>query len=555
MFSSADMNWKRPSTEWIIAAVAALGVAAANAYVHGWFLEHYTEEVGFDDGHIVAFATRLIQNHWLPYVDAICHRGPLLYWYAALIQRLFGPYSWVGIRVCTLVAALLATASSFFAGAAARRPLAGVFSGGIFAYLSTYGMPPGAGLSLGGEHVAVPLALCAVGWVALAVNFGVNERRRGAYLLLAGACACLAMLAKQTSALLVFPLFLWVLAWAFGTQGTSGRAACWRLVKFALGWAATAAAVLALYAYNHALHTFVYWFFTYNMDVYMAPYRYTNKAQAVLAWVQDQPIVALAVALPFGAALVSPLFEIDSLSPRRLLAAYARVGFETTSAIIGISMMASALATMRFWPHYFLIVGPWAGMIVGLRAEQALRARPALGRTLGYAGLSALIVSIVWFGAIRRITNMTAEQKSGSWAPARPDAICTEVDRYTKASDGLFAWGFDADLYISCQRRPVTRYVTSHFVAGVVPPFWAQPNPAYVARDSRATVAAEIRAARPPLILDDPAALSNFGMKQVPELAEILDHDYCSLGAVTGRGGRTVQLYLRKERAECAGHT
>ncbi len=549
------MKRTRPSTEWIITAIAALTIAAANVFVHGWFLQHYTEGVGFDDGHIVAFATRLIQNHWLPYVDAICHRGPLLYWYAALIQKIFGPYSWVGIRVCTLVAALLATASSFFAGAAARRPLAGVFSGGIFGYVCEYGMPPGAGLSLGGEHVAVPLALCAVGWVALAVNFGMNERRRGAYLMLAGAFACLAMLAKQTSALLVFPLFLWVFAWAFGAQGTPNRAAWVRLAKFALGWGATAAAVLALYAFNHALGTFVYWFFTYNMDVYMAPYRDAEKLKAVLAWAQDQPITALAIGLPLAAALVSPLFEIDSFSPRRLLAAYARVGFETTSAIIGISMMASALSTMRFWPHYFLIVAPWVGMVVGLRAEQALRARPALGRKLGYAGLGAVMTAITWFGATRRISNMATEQRSGSWAPARPDAICDEVDRYTKPSDGLFAWGFDADLYISCQRRPITRYVTSHFVAGVVPPFWGQPNAAYVARDSRATVAAEIRFARPPLILDDPAALSNFGMKQVPELAEILAQDYCLLGAVTGRGGRTVQLYLRKERPECAGHS
>jgi hypothetical protein len=521
--------------------------------VHGWFLRHYTEGVGFDDGHIVAFATRLIQNHWLPYVDAICHRGPLLYWYAAFWQRIFGPYSWVGIRTCTLVAALLSTASAFFAGAAARRPLAGAVSAAVYSYMCVFGMPAGAGLSLGGEHVAVPLALSAVGWTALAMNFVKDERRRLLCLIAAGACACLSMLAKQTSALLVIPLVAWVFAWGFADVATARKTALYRLLALVGGWGMVAALVLGLYAAKGALGTFFYWFFTYNMDVYMAPYRDAEKGKAVLAWINDNTVTALAIALPLGSALLSPLSELDSFHPRRVLAAYQRAGFEVSSGIIGIFMWVSALATMRFWPHYFLIVVPWVGLVVGLRIEQVLLARPRLGRKIGYAAIGGLVVGIAIFGATRRLVTMAAEQRSGSWAPARPDAICDAVDRYTKPDEGLFAWGFDADLYISCARRPITRYVTSHFVAGVVPPFWSQPSPDYVAKDSRATVAAEIRAARPPLILDDEAALPNFPMRRVPELARILKSDYCALGPVTGRGGRTVHLYLRKDRPECAG--
>jgi hypothetical protein len=89
-------------------------------------------------------------------------------------------------------------------------------------------------------------------------------------------------------------------------------------------------------------------------------------------------------------------------------------------------------------------------------------------------------------------------------------------------------------------------------VAGIVPPFWNDPKPEYVAKNARETVAKEIEAARPPLILDSPSALGSFSIKRVPDLAQILERDYCSIGSATGNSGRPTDLYLRKDRPECA---
>src|SRR5262249_10355158 len=82
---------------------------------------------GFDEGYINAFAVRMNDGHMLPFVDAVSHRGPVLYWIAALAVRWGRATPWLPLRVAALVVELSAIGFTFAAAWRERR----TFTGGI----------------------------------------------------------------------------------------------------------------------------------------------------------------------------------------------------------------------------------------------------------------------------------------------------------------------------------------------------------------------------------------------------------------------------------------
>src|ERR1043165_130300 len=74
------------------------GIAALYGLRAAWFFYAHNAPVHFDDGYVTAVGERLLSGHWLPYVDAASHRGPVMYWLAALAQALGGRMEWYGVR-------------------------------------------------------------------------------------------------------------------------------------------------------------------------------------------------------------------------------------------------------------------------------------------------------------------------------------------------------------------------------------------------------------------------------------------------------------------------
>ena len=67
----------------------------------------------------------MIQGSWLPYVDGVSQRGPMLYWIVAVAQKLWDPYGWGGMRALGMLCLIATVAGSFVAGFANRLPLGG----------------------------------------------------------------------------------------------------------------------------------------------------------------------------------------------------------------------------------------------------------------------------------------------------------------------------------------------------------------------------------------------------------------------------------------------
>jgi hypothetical protein len=295
------------------------------------------------------------------------------------------------------------------------------------------------------------------------------------------------------------------------------------------------------------LRELVYWSLTYNSQIYMQPYR--NVGRAVALWFIAQPVAMVSSVLALAVALTRPVAMLHERSAAGIIQAYARAGFEVTAALVGLTMLLAAALPLRFWPHYFLPVYPFFGIALGVVLELLVRRTDGGLTWARQAPLAAALVALLSSACVQRLVVLRQQRIHGGWLSPRPDPICAHIDRYSRAGEPIFIWGFDGDLYVTCRRPPASRYVYLTMVAGVVPPFWNQPHPARVAPGTRQILLRDLEESRPAVIVDVP--IDGFAMSAVPELAALLDREYCALPGVTGNRGRAPRFYGRKDRDLC----
>ncbi|APR78418.1 Hypothetical protein A7982_03765 [Minicystis rosea] len=530
------------------ALAVVIAAALVGGAMFGRFLFPYAVPVGFDEAYMVPFAERVIDGKFLPYVDAVSQRGPVLYWVLALGQLVFGRYEWIGIRVIALAACLITLVATYLAGVAARWPLAGAFGGAATVLvIALHGAP----VALCGEAVAAPCLALAFAALAFAQRRAPAGRRRMAWLALSGALAATATLAKQTTGLASGPLLLWVLAQAFSEAHESpsrGRFAFLREpFAFLAGWVAVMATLFVWYAAHHALAELVYWSTTYNSTIYMAPYK-AHYWRTIFRWLGAHLPVLAAVILVLVFAVARTVTAGRCSSVRHVAAAYARSGFEVTAALNAVLLFAAAALPARFWWHYFLVVWPWFGVVAGAIVEIALRrgAGPTLRKQALLAGPLAVLIA----GAgVFRMAAIEEKRAHGAYGNPRKTALCETIDRQARRGESIFVWGFEGDVYINCRRRPATRFTYLTLVAGIVPPYWDVARPDRVARDARKLLLADLEKSRPALVLDYP--IHGFSMTHVPELSELLARDYCPLPRPKGKMKHRPNLYGRRNAETC----
>src|SRR5438552_3204819 len=77
----------RTEARWAALAWALIVQAGA----HAWATFPKAKICNVDEAYLIAFALRMIDGRFLPYVDAVSLRGPVLYYLTALVVRCFGP--------------------------------------------------------------------------------------------------------------------------------------------------------------------------------------------------------------------------------------------------------------------------------------------------------------------------------------------------------------------------------------------------------------------------------------------------------------------------------
>ncbi len=485
-----------------------------------------------DEGYFGAFALGLDHGHVLPHVDAVSQRGPVLYWLIYASQRIGGLYRWAGIHWLAVGCTFATAAATFAVARSVHRPFAGAVAVLVTLILTTTFIALADGIALTGESVGVAFTLIGLDFAFPKGRTGKAADRR---ILAAALFGALATLSKQTT-LVVVPVLAWT---ALITSERPWRAG----LLFALGTVAPFAAVALLYGSQGALSDLIYWTLTYNATIYVAPWKgmpitelferflFTSEASHWVASMRFMLALALAVMLARAFPTLVPRRAKDA-APRSDAAV-----LQAAVALLALATVLSALVNPRQWPHYFILCVPFFALGFALHFEDA-RDSSQKGTRLA---LAFLLSGLALVGVGRRLKEVT----NPNWGKSNHGgAICKAVADSSSATDSIFVWGFDGDLYVDCHRRPASRYVFTSMLAGVVPGEWRSQRNEWVAPGTRAILKAELEREKPAVLLDIVDTLGGAKLTKVPELAPVLAN-YCDAGTVQN-GGRKARVLRRR---------
>ena len=483
--------------------------------------------LSMDEAYITAFAQRMVDGQMLPYVDGVSHRGPMLYWVAALFA-LVGGDGWPSMRVLAMAASVACSLFTFLAGRRAGHPLAGAIGCWATPLTILVMMPiPGDGIGFNGEPL-VNVFLMA-GLFALAQGL---VRPQGApsdrWVAAAGALFMLGALTKQSVAGNILAPALWVIAAALSRPGLSRRAR-WRLVgAFAIGTAAPALLVVLRYLWAGELWALWYYGIEYNLKVYMAPYADFDQGRLWRDWFNANKLEAVLAAAAVVGGLARTALVVRS--ERSFWRGLDRAGFLLTVTLGAALSFLGAKAVLRDWTHYFLQAIPWFGLLAGLVVgpPRALRDRRAIPI---YACLLLLPL------AVRTEIGWAplARHNRASTLAFRPPAVCNLVQQHSQPGQRMLVWGFTAQLYFHCDRKPATRYVYTTIPSGLVPWFHAAPkslDDERAAPGSRETLVRDLEETQAALVLDH--WLNDRPIRRYELFAAYLDQHYYFVGASDG---------------------
>lgn len=261
--------WRAWLGRWGLSVASLVVALVITARTHYFFIRPFATPVNMDEGYCSALALRMFQGHWLPYVDGVSQRGPVLYWLYALTLKLGGTFSWTAVRVTGMLLGLATVLLTFALAARLFSPLAGGIAALVATYFVTYELAPWDGVGFNGESTAVPFALGAA--LIVAILQRDDPPRRGRMLFFAGLLMALAGLSKQMFLIQGVPIGLWILLGPQKAREMSWRERWRELGIFAGGFAVPYALVIALYAATGHLDVFIYYYQRYGREIFMAP--------------------------------------------------------------------------------------------------------------------------------------------------------------------------------------------------------------------------------------------------------------------------------------------
>ena len=451
--------------------IAALVLAAVAVF--SWLPALVDQARDVDVLLYAAAAARANAAGTLPYVAAWIEKGPLAMGLFQLLFALFGAFNLAAVAVAWLV---LVLGTMWMVACLARRLGGGAWwAAALFAAAL-----PAVGGTLNTE---IPAAAAAMG--ALLVWLRARRQGDGGFRLaaLAGLLAGVAFLCRQNAGILAPAMVAADLV-------TSGARLPWRLrlrrpLVLAAGFAALPLLTVMVYGALGELEAFLFCFHGYNVNFYIAASRVTTERLLLAPWtaitnflVPVATVATLGLA-GMGAVLLGPL-RFRRASPEQGAARLATL-------VLALSVFAGLFTGLRFFAHYFALALPfWAalgGWFVGVKMRGA---RPAHALAAALLVLTALGLEVgrrPWWDTLARTKEWVVSgrilEAADPLAWPRRDGLSTAAARYIRENssprDRVFVWGMRPHVPVYARRLPATRFVTSTFLAGVVP--WERLEP------------------------------------------------------------------------------
>jgi len=453
----------------IVAALLLLITAALVAYVRLRLADVPLER---DEGEY-AYAGQLILKGTPPYVVAYNMKFPGTYYAYAALMAVFGQTAW-GIRAGLLCVHLATMGLLFLVG----RRLMGTFAGAVGA--STFALLALDRWSMGVFAHATHFVNFAVVAGMLALLHASRTGRRW-HFIAAGVLMGVAVIMKQHAAAFVL-MAMALAAWSAWRDAATPRREMWqRFGLVAMGAGLSLAALTVLLAAEGVLPRF--WFWTVS---------YASAYVSQIPWsaADDTLVMALRyITQSNGWLWYSALGGLVVL-----------LGSKWSGARVTLTgwLLASALAIVPgffFRPHYFIVLMPVAGLLVGVAATAAGR---TLARWLGATGarLAATGLFIALAGAYishdaRYLFSMTHTELVRALYGTNPFLESPEIGRYLNAHTGpddrIVVLGSEPQLFFYSDRKSATGYIYTY------PMMENQPYAARMQEEFRR----EVEAARP----------------------------------------------------------
>ncbi len=530
----------RARARWVPHLPAALALVCALALVGDacWYFIKPGAAVlnDMDEGYATAFARRMIEGRWLPYVDGVSHRGPVFYWVAALAVRAFGAESWLAMRLLAWALLVSTVVLGVLSAALLRRGLMGAIMALSYVAVCLGSLSLHDGLATNAEHVLNVFVLAAL--PCLILGLARAERRAAiGWLAAAGVLTALGGLSKQVGLVAFGPYGLWLVCAAVARREVPGRQRLYWLLAFGLGAAVPLVLVVARYALAGELSTFWYFFFTYNTQVYVGGIGPHAQSLFELFWTRKFDLLVIAAPL-IGVALFHALSRARGL--RDLPRALDARGAEVTIMLQAVVALAASNGGRRDFGHYYLQVLPWAGLFGGWVIERVLEQsafvtrkrwlRTTAGRLLVVVPVAAIAIA-GWTVRVRQY-----QQKGHGGFRTHDWPICKFVRANSQRGDSIFLWGFDPAPYTACQRRPASRYLYTTFPSGFIPFLSRAPDveAAQVAPGSQEILLRELGESKPAIIFDSAMTMGNRSIMQYEPLARFVKAGYCRSNANVG---------------------
>jgi 4-amino-4-deoxy-L-arabinose transferase-like glycosyltransferase len=476
------------------------------------------------DEAIHAAVARTLLDGGTLYRDAIDQRTPLTYWMLAGVFSVFGDNNLFAVRLLLSIAIAAVAFVLFLLGRRVRGTPAGLWAAGIFAALSTNLLPPSDAFAAHTEWAAIAFTTAGSWWfwrMAAAPAF-----RSGA---VAGALFALAFLSKQP-ALLDFAAPLATALWLAVTGSWTWRAASRALAGLLAGFAAVLGLAVLPFAITGTLDDALFYTWTYNLRYYGPEISALDRAgsalQPFILLARTYPAV-LAVGLVAGVTLLVRLVQLRPTSDQK-----AANVWHCYLLVWCATSLAGAASGGRGFEHYTIQCLPAFSLAAALVLAEAPTWGAALhassrriARAAALAALLVVGVSIVWAPLGAR------HPQHPPLDPALESAAF--LRERTAATDKLFVWGYNPDIYLYTDRKPASRFVYCSFLTGLIP--WTNLDPrkdtAYaIVPGSMDTLLGELARNRPTAIVDcSPGPHRNFHKYPIdgfPSLQSLLDRDY-----------------------------
>ena len=534
------MKGKAPARDRLVTAARALlaSCLACIVAVHASLIGYKTF-ANVDEAYAFALGGRIVEGFKL-YQGAISQRGPLMYYFYAVIAWMGGWDNIVCLRLWALAFASLHVGLVWWTAKRLGSSAAAILATLVAGYAMTVGLAGFDRFSLNGEYLQLPFVVFGAAACAFALRSRADKPRDRLVRLVAGGVAFgLAVSIKQSIAVHVLPVFVWVVANAI--RNRSWKTALRDGAVFAFCLALPPAAFLVHAAANGTLSDLWFYCVTYNTAVHMA-LPWDGQTIRIAAFeLRGNPmfgvlcLVVLALAAP---SLVRRIREaIAKKSIRPVFRAFSVRSFFFLQALIGV---VAAAWLRRFYPHYFIPAIPMLALALGLSIAQWSKCSRPIQRVLGpaaWAGMGTLLVlSAFETYALEAIDGMVEH-----------DRLVLRVSKYIEATtqpgSRIFVWGFSPWLYQYSHRRPAGRYVFSTYVTGLVPFRHQDPEieKGRIIPGSQEALLADLDHEKPDLVIDAGAILLARSMRSYEKTNAWLRANYCFEVRVRG-----YDIYRRK---------